>query len=114
VTVRWRWPFFRRAPVGRHALGAAVRAIPAGPPPTPAVPMPRAPVPDVPPAVTPEQAGPRVELGFSDGTVRMLDPSSPTARALGDLVAELTGPPPRAATGPRPRHALPTSGSATL
>lgn len=36
-------------------------------------------------------AGPRVELGFADGSYRMLDPASPAAHALQDLVAELTG-----------------------
>lgn len=34
--------------------------------------------------------GPLVELGFADGSYRTLDPSSPSARALGDLVGELT------------------------
>lgn len=37
--------------------------------------------------------GPRVELGFADGTYRMLDPASDTARALSDLVEELKGRP---------------------
>ena len=46
-----------------------------------------------PPAVVPSPApvGPRVELGFTDGTFRMLDPQSAAAQALSDLVGELTG-----------------------
>lgn len=43
----------------------------------------------------PERLGPRVELGFADGTYRMLDPDSETARVLADLVGELTSTPPR-------------------
>lgn len=178
-----RWPF-RRTPSGKHALGAAVTAIPAGPvhhlpvePPIPAAPVVRdvvaappvavpaqpvvsepaprpAPVVPAPPAIPtqapaplapaapaapspldplllagellsapPVQAGPpdevappalrrpptpqaeapvrpgtRVELGFADGTIRMLDPDSRTARALGELVGELTRPNGAAAT----------------
>lgn len=38
-------------------------------------------------------AGPRVELGFADGTYRMLDPASDAARALSELVDELKGRP---------------------
>jgi hypothetical protein len=34
--------------------------------------------------------GPRVELGFADGSLRVLDPQSPTAQALSELVGELT------------------------
>ena len=54
--------------------------------------------------VLPARPGPRVELGFADGTYRMLDPESETARVLADLVGELTSAPPREApadtTGP--------------
>jgi hypothetical protein len=68
------WPF-RRKPRGRHALGAAVRAIPSGPPASaPAV---------LPPA-------PRVELGFRDGTSAALAPGSPQAKALTEIAAILT------------------------
>jgi hypothetical protein len=35
-------------------------------------------------------SGPRVELGFADGTFRMLDPTASAAQALSELVAELT------------------------
>jgi hypothetical protein len=38
----------------------------------------------------PSPGGPRVELGFADGSYRMLDPASPAAQALSDLVTELT------------------------
>jgi hypothetical protein len=51
-----------------------------------------APVPYVPPSAAPAPAGPRVELGFADGTYRMLDPQSSAAQKLNDLVAELTRP----------------------
>jgi hypothetical protein len=156
-----RWSL-RREPRGRHALGAAVTAIPTAPPrPTPVPvpldawsswsapgapqPVPHAAVPPVPSAVPapyvppdppvdavtepapvtapalpvlpvqpvdlepslldlagtlpsqpvqappPARTGPRVELGFADGTFRMLDPSSSAAQALSDLVGELTG-----------------------
>jgi len=44
---------------------------------------PAAPVPAAP-------AGPRIEIGFADGTFGSLDPASSAARALSDLVAELT------------------------
>jgi hypothetical protein len=114
-----RWPF-RREPSGRHALGAAVTGIPAAPPAppraallspvvsapavapvdgepfvpaqtepveAPALPVPTPP--SRPPLGTP--CGPRVELGFTDGTYGMLDPASDTALALAELVGELTG-----------------------
>jgi hypothetical protein len=48
-------------------------------------PLPPAPAPQ--PTATP---GPRVELGFADGSFRMLDPSSSAAQQLSDLVAQLT------------------------
>ena len=32
-----------------------------------------------------------MELGFTDGSIRLLDPRSPAAQALSDLVGELTG-----------------------
>lgn len=109
------WPF-RRRPRGRHALGAAVTAIPSTTPrvalpispttvevptvqvPTADVPtaeVPTAEVPDTAPAVgalpaaVPTQ-GPRVELGFRDGSTAALAPGSEQARALSDIASVLT------------------------
>lgn len=59
-----------------------ISAPPAAAPEVPAV---------LPPAPRLGSTGPRVELGFADGTFRMLDPGSSAAQALSDLVAELTG-----------------------
>lgn len=42
------------------------------------------------PAAPAVRQGTRVELGFADGSIRMLDPESETARALSQLVGELT------------------------
>ncbi|MDP9182265.1 MAG: hypothetical protein M3P04_05760 [Actinomycetota bacterium] len=62
------WPFRRRRP-GRHALGSAVRDIPhASPTVLVHPPMP--------------VDGPRVELGFRDGSTAALAPDSAQARAL--------------------------------
>lgn len=87
------WPF-RRRPQGKHALGAAVTAIPSArpaPAPEPAVaplaPPPVAPL--APPAVQ-EPTGPRVELGFRDGSTTALAPGSEQARALTDIASLLT------------------------
>ncbi|MDP3711828.1 MAG: hypothetical protein Q8R60_05010 [Mycobacteriales bacterium] len=41
-------------------------------------------------AVAAPQLGPRVELGFRDGSRASLDPSSEQARALEDIAAVLT------------------------
>lgn len=86
------WPF-RRRPSGRHALGAAVTAIPSAP----AVVHAAAPVVQAAPPVVPPQPeppvvvqGPRVELGFRDGTTAALAPGSAQAQALTDLAAVLT------------------------
>ena len=110
------WPF-RRRPKGRHALGAAVTSIPSAPPvraavpPPPPPPAPEAPAPEAAPeapapeaapeAVAPEAvapqpvapaspAGPRVELGFRDGSTAALAPWSEQAKALTDLAQVLT------------------------
>ena len=72
------WPFRRRAR-GRHALGAAVTAIPSAPVQVAAA---------LPPASEP--VGPRVELGFRDGTTAALAPGSEQAKALTDLASVLT------------------------
>lgn len=101
---------FRRRK-GRHQLGAAVTSIPALAPAVPAPVHASAPVPVAVPAaapvaaeprpaappptapVTPEPVlapGPRVELGFRDGSRASLDPSSDQARALEDIAAVLT------------------------
>jgi hypothetical protein len=57
--------------------------------PVQAAPVQAAPVREAPPLQA-DPTGPRVELGFADGTFRMLDPSSSDALALCELVAELT------------------------
>jgi hypothetical protein len=69
-------------------LGGPVFPLPVTPP-APAVIPPVQAAPVEPPSVV-VPVGPRVELGFADGTFRMLDPSSSAAQALSDLVAELT------------------------
>lgn len=74
------WPF-RRKPRGMHALGAAVTAIPSYVPPAPA------------PAAVPEpvlEVGPRVELGFRDGSTAALAPGSAQAKALTEIASILT------------------------
>jgi hypothetical protein len=71
---------FRRRRPGRHALGSAVRDIPYAAP-TVLV---------HPPMPSPESEGPRVELGFRDGTTAALAPESPQSRALVALAEVLT------------------------
>jgi hypothetical protein len=96
------WPFRRRAK-GRHALGAAVTDIPGMRVPAPvAVPVQVEPVRPPEPAPTPAPvqvpaatpmptaAGPRVELGFRDGSTAALAPGSEQARALTDIASMLT------------------------
>ena len=83
--------FWRRSK-GRHALGAAVTAIPAAPAPVapvavrptflPPASLPPAPLPPPPPV------GPRVELTFADGSSASLDPVQ--ARALDEIAQVLT------------------------
>jgi hypothetical protein len=63
---------FRRRRRGRHELGAAVRDIPSAPPPL----LVHPPAPPV---------GPRVELGFRDGTTAALAPDSAQAQALSEI-----------------------------
>lgn len=70
------WPFRRK--LGRHELGAAVTAIPS----LAVTPLPAYEVP-----VTP---GPRVELGFRDGSTAALAPGSAQARALTEIASVLT------------------------
>jgi hypothetical protein len=82
------WPFRRRR-VGKHALGAAVTAIPRAVPVVPAAPAP--PPPPPPPApVVEEPRGPRVELGFRDGSTAALAPESAQAKALTEIASVLT------------------------
>ncbi|MCU1624038.1 MAG: hypothetical protein JWL79_2883 [Frankiales bacterium] len=81
------WPFRRRR-VGKHALGAAVTAIPRV---VPAVPAAVVPPPPPPPAqVVEEPPRPRVELGFRDGSTAALAPESAQAKALTDIASVLT------------------------
>jgi hypothetical protein len=68
----------RRTAHARGGLGAAVTGVPSAPA-RPVVP------PQV--ATTP---GPRVELGFRDGTTTCLDPGSAEAQALDELARLLT------------------------
>jgi hypothetical protein len=104
--------FWRRSK-GRHALGAAVTAIPAAPRPVAPVPqqpvaqpvahpaptfLPAATPPPIasqlpppiapPPAPEPVPVGPRVELTFRDGSSASLDPTQ--ARALDEIAQVLT------------------------
>jgi hypothetical protein len=79
------WPF-RRRKVGKHALGAAVTAIPSAP--RPVLPAPAAEVPQQVAVADPAPA-PRVELGFRDGSTAALAPGSEQAKALTDLAAIL-------------------------
>lgn len=76
------WPF-RSRPAGKHALGAAVTAIPAAPVVPPAAPGP------VPEAAPEPVQGPRVELGFRDGTTAALAPGSVQAKALSEIASVL-------------------------
>jgi hypothetical protein len=71
---------FRRRRPGRHQLGSAVRDIPYAAPPV--VPHP--------PMLAQRLEGPRVELGFRDGTTAALAPESAQARALVALADVLT------------------------
>ena len=75
-----RWPWSRRPP-GRHERPAyaapAVSAV------TPGA------LPPAMPCVAPP-LGPNVELGFRDGSTAALDPTSPEARALGEMAGALT------------------------
>ena len=111
--------FWRRRPRGKHALGAAVIPLPAGPPVAATAPGPAAavepdlatliaqliasgeawnvPLSELPPlplpVVRPEgdrAASPRVQLGFRDGTSTSLDPSSSQSLALERLAQSLT------------------------
>lgn len=80
------WPF-RRRPRGRHALGAAVTAIPRV---VPVVPTAVPPPPPPPAQVVEEPPRPRVELGFRDGSTAALAPESAQAKALTDIASVLT------------------------
>ena len=96
------WPFRRKA--GRHELGAAVTGIPSVvrtvpapaqapapvPPPVAAVAYEPPPLPEYAPPAPPEPDGPRVELGFRDGSTAALAPDSAQAKALTDLASVLT------------------------
>jgi hypothetical protein len=81
---------FRRRRPGRHELGSAVRDIPSAVP-TVVVHPPAVPglVPAPPAPAVPVQQGPRVELGFRDGTTAALAPDSAQARALVALAGVL-------------------------
>lgn len=88
------WPFRRK--VGKHALGAAVSSIPSGLPaarPRHDAPAPMAAEPVVAAAAVvavPVATGPRVELGFRDGSTAALLPGSPQAKALEEIASALT------------------------
>lgn len=87
------WPFRRRTKAGKHQLGAAVTAIPSLPRAVPTPPVyaaPPAPPPAPVPPPEPVVAGPRVELGFRDGSTAALAPGSDQARALTEIAAVLT------------------------
>jgi hypothetical protein len=79
------WPF-RPRKVGRHALGAAVTAIPAARVADPLLES----LPAAPPVVEEEPAAPRIELGFRDGSTAALAPGSEQAKALNDIASVLT------------------------
>jgi hypothetical protein len=95
-----RWPFRRRSR-GKHDLGTAVTGIPSL---VRVVPVPEAPSPVAAPVAVPVEApapvapsvvpapppGPRVELGFRDGTTAALAPGSEQAKALTHLASVLT------------------------
>jgi hypothetical protein len=95
------WPFRRRQPRGKHALGAAVTSIPSGLPPRVAAPVAVVPeqvvtaepvvaeMPQV-PVQAPAPRAPRVELGFRDGTSAALAPGSEQATALQEIASVLT------------------------
>jgi hypothetical protein len=78
------WPF-RARKVGRHALGAAVTAIPAARVADPVFQS----LPATQPAVE-ESGAPRIELGFRDGSTAALAPGSEQAKALNDIASVLT------------------------
>lgn len=69
-----------------------IAVVPPLPAPRPAVVQPVQPLdlPAAPPAEVPAAAGPRVELGFTDGSFRTLDPASSQAAALSELAEQLT------------------------
>ncbi|HWG95266.1 MAG TPA: hypothetical protein VNU66_13705 [Mycobacteriales bacterium] len=72
----------------------AARRLPDAPAPV-AAPAPAwvpSPVAYAPPSAQAPVSGPRVELGFTDGSFRMLDPQSTAAQRLNALVGELTRP----------------------
>ena len=71
---------FRRRRPGRHQLGSAVRDIPHA---APAVVV-------HPPMPAQRVDGPRVELGFRDGSTAALSPESAQSRALVALADVLT------------------------
>jgi hypothetical protein len=80
------WPFRRRSKAGRHELGAAVTAIPSLRPPSYEPP-------EANPVISPEPSaaeGPRIELGFRDGSTAALAPGSEQARALTEIASVLT------------------------
>lgn len=89
-----RWPFRRRRR-GKHDLGSAVTGIPSLVRVLPvAEVVVQAPA-DVRveaalPVPPPAPPGPRVELGFRDGTTAALAPGSEQAKALTDLASVLT------------------------
>ena len=76
------------------AAGPVARAVPVAAP-VPPAPVPPAPVAPAPPMaaplVVPVPSGPRVELGFRDGSRACLDPASEEAQALDELARLLAG-----------------------
>jgi hypothetical protein len=84
-------------PVPVQAPPPAAAAPPVAAPPVAAPPVTAPPAPAPPPVVAPPAAaapprprGPRVQLGFADGTYSTLDPTSDAARALAAVVDQLT------------------------
>jgi hypothetical protein len=79
--------FRRRSGGGRHSLGAAVTGIPSAPR---WADLPVAAPPLLPAASSDVPSRGRVELGFRDGTSRVLEPDSEQARALHELAGLLS------------------------
>jgi hypothetical protein len=82
-----RWPFRRRRP--QETLGAAVTGIP-GSAPCRVVPAAHGAIRSVPASEARTPPGPRVELGFRDGSTAALAPGSAQAKALTDIASVLT------------------------
>ena len=89
------WPFRRRprgsrGSRGRHALAPGVAPTPPRAAPAAAAWSSTGPLPVPPVAVPAPPSGPRVQLGFRDGSSAELDPASAQARALEGIAQALT------------------------